>query len=47
MGQDSAQAPQSTHFDSSISYWEAPAEIASCGQVEAQAPHETHSLLIL
>jgi hypothetical protein len=47
MGQTSAQEPQSTHLPASISYWLAPWSIASTGQLGAQAPQETQSLLIL
>ena len=47
MGQTSAQEPQSTHLEASISYWLAPWLIASTGQLGAQAPQETQSLLIL
>jgi hypothetical protein len=46
-GQTSAQAPQSTHLEASITYWLSPSEIASTGQFGAQAPQVMHSLLIL
>ena len=45
-GQTLAQAPQSIHADSSITYTESPAEIQLTGHSASQAPQEIHDSLM-
>jgi hypothetical protein len=45
-GHSSTQAPQSTHFDASITA-KSPTVIASCGHASAQASHAVHSFVLI